>query len=118
MAIHRGEIYFVELGPTRGRELDTKRRPVVVLSIDDINTKPLVVVVVPGGTRPAGKPIYRHEVKVDPSATNGLLQSTIFQCIQIKALDHGRFDRGSIGEMSAEDLQRIENTVRLCLGLP
>ena len=27
MLIQRGEVYFVELGPTRGREIDAKRRP-------------------------------------------------------------------------------------------
>jgi mRNA interferase MazF len=118
MAIRRGELYFVELGPTRGRELDTKRRPVVVLSIDEINRLPLVITVIPGGTRAAGKRVFRHEVEVTPSPANGLKHPTIFQCFQIKALDHSRFDEARVGEMDDEDLRKIEAVVKLCLGLP
>ena len=35
MAIHRGEIYFVNLNPVGGRE-QAGQRPVLVLSIDDL----------------------------------------------------------------------------------
>ncbi len=45
--IRRGEIYFVDLDPIRGRE-QAGRRPVLVLSIDAINRLPLVVTVVIG----------------------------------------------------------------------
>ncbi len=117
MVISRGDVYFVELGPTRGKELDVKRRPVVVVSIDDINSKPLVVTVVPGGTRAADKHLFRHEMKVEPSEENGLSQPTIFQCIQIKALDHSRFDRRRVGVLAAGDLHRLEQAVKVCLGL-
>ena len=47
MAIERGEIYFVNLNPVKGRE-QASRRPVLVLSIDAINRLPLVVTVVVG----------------------------------------------------------------------
>ena len=45
MTIRRGEIYFVNLNPVKGREQSGKR-PVLVLSIDAINKLPLVVTVV------------------------------------------------------------------------
>src|SRR5258708_1439022 len=118
MAISRGDIYFVELGPTRGREIDLKKRPVLVLSTNDINRLPLVVTVIPGGTRKADKPVYRHEVLVQPSATNGLASPTVFQCFQIKAIDKSRFPNRPAGLAAEADLHRIEETVRLCLGLP
>ena len=117
MPILRGEVYFVEVGPTRGTELDLKRRPVAVISINDINVKPLVVVAVPGKTHRPGRKVFRNEVRIEPSATNGLQRPTLFQCFQIKALDHSRFDRGPAGMLSAEELSRIEEGVRLCLGL-
>ena len=117
MAIRRGEIYFVELGPTRGREIDLKRRPVLVLSVDAINSKPLVVTVIPGGTRRAGKRVYDTELQVAPSATNGLSGPTVFQCIQIKAIDHSRFDSPPAGELVPEDIQAVEEKVKACLGL-
>jgi len=45
--IRRGEIYFVDLNPIKGRE-QAGTRPVLVLSIDAINKQPLVVTVVVG----------------------------------------------------------------------
>ena len=50
MAVRRGEIYFVDLNPTKGNE-QTGTRPVLVLSIDAINKLPLVVTVFVGTTR-------------------------------------------------------------------
>ena len=47
MAIHRGEIYFVNLNPVEGRE-QAGQRLVLVLSIDAINKLSLVVTVVVG----------------------------------------------------------------------
>ena len=117
MDIYRGEIYFVELGPTRGKEIDFKKRPVVVLSVNEINQKPLVVAVIPGGTHKVEKPVHRTEVKVEPSPTNGLSVPTIFQCHQIKAIDKSRFVDNPAGILSLMDLRRIEETTKLCLGL-
>ena len=49
MPIERGQVFFVDLDPVMGREIGGQKvRPVVVLSINDINSKPLVVTVVPG----------------------------------------------------------------------
>lgn len=117
MSILRGEVYFVEMGPTRGKELDTKRRPVVVMSINSINEKPLVVTVIPATTHKAGKPVFKNQVRVDPSSENGLLYATLFECTQIKALDHGRFDRDPAGHLSTAHLFDIENTIKRCLGI-
>ena len=47
MTVRRGEVYFVDLNPTAGRE-QAGRRPVVVVSNDTLNARPLVVAVVPG----------------------------------------------------------------------
>jgi mRNA-degrading endonuclease toxin of MazEF toxin-antitoxin module len=118
MPILRSEVYYVELGPSRGRELDLKRRPVVVVSVDDINVKPLVITVIPGTTHRDDKRVFQNQVKVEPSSANGLTGPTRFECVQIKALDHGRFDRGPAGALSAADMSRIEKAMKLCLGLP
>ena len=45
MSVHRGDIYFVNLNPTVGRE-QAGQRPVLVLSVDEINAQPLVVTVI------------------------------------------------------------------------
>ena len=117
MAILRGEVYFVELGPTRGRELDDKRRPVIIVSSNEINRKPLVVVVVPGTSWREGRRVFDTEVKIDSTPENGLTGPTIFQGSQVKALDHSRFDQDPVGEVSPADLAAIEECLRLCLVL-
>lgn len=115
--IRRGEIYFVELGPVCGKEIDDKRRPVLVLSINDLNSKPLVITVVPG-TKAANKPLhFRNAVVVPVTVTNGLACDTIFQCHQLKALDHSRFTSPAVGALAEEHLVLVEDAVRYSLGL-
>lgn len=76
MAIARGEIYFVNLSPVRGRE-QMGTRPVLVLSIDAINQLPLVVTVVVGTKGANLTRDYPTNVRVPP-AESGLPLETVF----------------------------------------
>lgn len=118
MPVERGEIYYVYLDPVFGREQGGyKTRPVAVLSINDINNKPLVVTVVPGTTA-GDKPVhFRNMAVVPPTETNGLAVATIFECHQLRALDKGRFTSRPIGRLSPQHLQLIEDAARFSLGL-
>ncbi|MBC2697548.1 MAG: type II toxin-antitoxin system PemK/MazF family toxin [ANME-2 cluster archaeon] len=115
MSIHRGEIYFVNLNPVKGRE-QAGSRPVLVLSIDAINKQPLVVTVVVGTK---GENISRDfpiNIRVSPE-DSGLPLETVFLCFQIRSLDPKRFPEKPAGKLSDEKLKRIEMVVRHCLGL-
>lgn len=115
MPIHRGEIYFVNLNPVKGRE-QAGSRPVLVLSIDAINKQPLVVTVVVGTK---GENISRDfpiNVRVSPE-DSGLPLETVFLCFQIRSLDPKRFLEKPAGKLSDEKLKMIEMVVRHCLGL-
>ncbi len=114
MPIKRGDIYFVDLDPVVGRELGKKERPVIVLSINDINMKPLVVSVIPGTTTPSQ---FRNTVQVEPGRSNGLKKDTYFQCHQLRALDHTRFNSQRVGVLSAAEITKIESAVKFSLGL-
>jgi mRNA interferase MazF len=118
MPIKRGQVYFVDLDPVVGREIGGhKLRPVVVLSINDINTKPLVVTIVPG-TKAADKEVnYRNVAVVSPSPRNGLSVTTIFMCHQVRAIDHSRFPGRPAERLSPADMIRIEDAVKFSLGL-
>jgi mRNA interferase MazF len=134
MAIERGQIYFVDLGyaidaATVGHPSDPtglqgpvvvgneicKRRPVLVLSINDINNKPLVVTIVPG-TSTLPRRNFDNVAVVQPTRDDGLSCETSFLCHQIRALDHCRF-HAPAGRLSGSDLHRIEEAVRYSLGL-
>jgi mRNA interferase MazF len=115
MAIQRGEIYFVDLDPVQGRE-QAGRRPVLVLSVDAINQLPLVVAVVVGTKGSNVSRDYKTNVRV-PSADSGLPEETVFMCFQLRSLDKGRFPAVPAGRITGKVLQKVEHTVRHCLGL-
>jgi len=87
--ISRGQIYFVNLSPTHGRE-QAGRRPVLVVSADAINRQPLVVTVVVGTDAKNVPRDYPTNVRVMAKET-GLPRDTVFLCFQIRSLDPARF---------------------------
>ena len=89
--IRRGDIYFVDLNPVKGRE-QMGDRPVLVVSSDAINRQPLVVTVVVGTDAKNVPRDYPVNVRAKASET-GLAYDTVFLCFQIRALDPARFIR-------------------------
>jgi mRNA interferase MazF len=116
VSIRRGEVYFVYLDPVVGHE-QGGRRPVVVLSINRINDKPLVVTVVPGTTARDDLKAYRNIVRIEHTAVNGLSAPTVFLCHQLRSLDRSRFSGGAAGSLSGQDIYRIEKSVKYTLGI-
>lgn len=115
MSIQRGDIYFVNLNPVQGRE-QAGQRPVLVLSIDEINRLPLVVTVVVGTKGENIQRDYPTNVRLSP-AESGLQIETVFLCFQIRSLDPRRFPEQPVGRLSEQAMSRIEATTRHCLGL-
>lgn len=111
----RGEIYFVDLDPVIGRE-QFGRRPVLVLSVDELNRLPLVVSVVPGTDGTNVRRDFPSNVRVSASET-GLPTETVFLCLQLRALDHSRFPARRAGQLSAAGMLRVARAVRHCLGV-
>jgi mRNA interferase MazF len=119
--ISRGQIYFVELAPTRGRE-QAGRRPVLVVSADAINRQPLVVTVVVGTDARNVPRDYPTNVRAAAKET-GLALDTVFLCFQIRSLDPARFfdpQRGRpslAGSMPEARMKEIDAALRRTLGL-
>jgi mRNA interferase MazF len=119
--ISRGQIYFVNLDPTRGRE-QAGRRPVLVVSADAINWQPLVVTVIVG-TKSSNVPRdYPTNVRVMARET-GLPYDTLFLCFQLRSLDHSRFldpqthQPNLAGVMPPARMTEVDEALRLVLGL-
>lgn len=115
--IERGDIYFVDLNPTKGRE-QAGRRPVLVVSSDAINRQPLVVTVVVG-TDAANLPRdYPTNVRVTAEET-GLPRDTVFLCFQIRSLDPARFKpmAAPAGKIPPSRMTEIRSAIRLALDL-
>lgn len=115
MAIRRGEIYFVNLNPAKGRE-QAGPRPVLVLSVDSINKLPLVITVIVGTKGENISRDYKTNVRVSPEESDLPLE-TVFLCFQVRSLDAKRFSGNPAGKISGETLKKVEDTVRYCLGL-
>ena len=104
----RGDVYFVELGPTVGRE-QSGRRPVVVISNDTINARPLVITVVPG-TRAIKAPGSPSNVFV-PQGEEGLPHDTMFLTFQAKAIDPSRIRTPTVGTLSAASMDAMSKAL-------
>jgi mRNA interferase MazF len=115
MAIKRGEIYFVNLNPVTGRE-QAGHRPVLVLSVDSINTLPLVITVIVGTKGENISRDYQTNVRVS-SEESGLPMETVFLCFQVRSLDAKRFPKNPAGKLAEEAMNKVEEAVRYCFGL-
>lgn len=107
-AVRRGEVWWVDLDPTRGSEI-RKTRPAVVLTVDALNRVRRTVVVVPLSTGPAPRPPI---VVATASAGAG----SVAVCDQVRAVDKGRLTRCA-GQLTGADLRAVEDGVRAVLGL-
>ena len=118
--IHRGEIYFVNLNPTKGRE-QRGLRPVLVVSVDSINNQPLVVAVVVGTDAKKVPRDYPVNVRLSAEET-GLPRDTVFLCFQIRSLESSRFrnNKGDLhpaGSVQPERMLAVDEALRNVLGL-
>jgi len=118
--IRRGDIYFVNLDPTRGRE-QRGRRPVLVVSVDAINSQPLVVTVVVGTASENVPRDYPVNVRYSAAVT-GLPEDTVFLCFQIRSLDPTRFLDAdgvarSAGFVSEKQMAATDRALKAVLGI-
>ena len=110
----RGEVWLVDMDPTRGQEIK-KKRPVVVLSADPIGSIGLRIVV----------PLTGYKVKHDkypwciPSTKNprnGLSKDSTADAYQVKCVSVERCIH-RMGAVSADTTQQIAEAVALCIDL-
>jgi mRNA interferase MazF len=108
----RGEVWFVDLNPIRGRE-QAGRRPALVISVNPFNHGPAdLVVVIPITSKRKGIPL--HVPVVPPEA--GLKQPSFIKCEDVRSISKERLAQ-RLGTVSRETLAAAEARLRLLLGL-
>ncbi len=107
-SLKRGDVVWVNLDPTVGREIQ-KRRPCVVVSLSVLNERRLTVVVVPLSTGSTPRPPL---VVAAPSAGAG----SNARIDQIRAVDKSRI-LDTTGKLTRADLEQVEQGLRTVLGL-
>jgi mRNA interferase MazF len=110
----RGEIWFVDFNPTKGKEIQ-KIRPAVVISSDYIGKLPLKLVIPITEWQDVFKENIWH-VQLIPSAENGLKKASAVDALQTRSVDVLRFKNkiGSIKDGQLLDiLQALAAVVEL-----
>jgi len=106
--MNRGDIYWVNLDPTQGSEIN-KLRPCVIVSATPINKARRTVVVVPLSTAAKPRPPLVIPIYC-------LDKAAVMVCDQIRAIDKSRLLKLA-GAISAKDLQSLEDGLRQVLFL-
>jgi mRNA interferase MazF len=106
--MNRGDIYWVDLNPTTGSELN-KQRPCVLVGATPINQARRTVVVVPLSTSAKARPPITILVSC-------LGKQVVAVCDQIRTVDKTRLKKMA-GVLSEKDLGALDDGLRqiLCL---
>lgn len=112
-AARQGEVWFVDLEPTRGRE-QAGRRPVLVISVDQLGTGPSeLALVVPLTRTGPPSPLY---VPVEPPE-GGLRERSHAMPEMVRSLWRGRLVE-RWGRVSADTLESVIARVGLLMRPP
>jgi len=108
----RGEVWLVDLNPTRGHE-QTGTRPGLVLSVDLFNHGPAgLVVMLPISTVAKGIPFH---VELNPPE-GGLKQKSFVKCEDVRSVAKDRLLR-RYGMVSLRTMAAVEDRLRILLNL-
>jgi mRNA interferase MazF len=112
--MRRGEVWVVNLNPNRGAEAG-KVRPALILQDTAMTAGGLPTVLVAPLTtqvRPALEPL-----RVRLPARDKLRQSCHVMVDQTRALDRARFGDGPLTTLTADEMQAVERSLRVVLGM-
>ena len=95
--VRRGDVFLVDLNPTRGREIQ-KTRPCVVVSPDELNLNLTTFIVAPLTT---GRHAYPFRVSASFDGKDGHIVLD-----QIRAVDNDRFVK-KLGAVSPTSMSKV-----------
>ena len=108
----RGEVWFLDLNPTQGRE-QAGTRPALVVSVNRFNHGPAeLAVVIPITSRQKGIPMH---VSLAPPE-GGVKRESFIKCEDLRCVSTGRFSR-CWGRVSPSTMRAVEDRLRILMGL-
>lgn len=106
-----GEVWFVNLDPTKGHE-QSGRRPVLILSVDKLNHGPGgLVVVLPITSKDRRIPTH---LRLDPP-TGGVRATSYIKCEEVRCLSKERLGR-LVGNVDSKVMADVQYAVCAILG--
>jgi mRNA interferase MazF len=109
----RGEIWWVDLNPTQGAEIN-KIRPCAIVGADPINRARSTVVVIPLSSSPKPNPPLIVPLPSAPKNAENNTTSAVLD--QIRAVDKHRLKQ-YIKTLSIVDLGKLDSSLRQVLAL-
>jgi len=111
-AVSRGEIWWINLDPTKGAEI-RKQRPGLVISSDRVGRLPTKVIVPLTEWNNSFDSSIWH-VAIEPSATNGLNKKSAADALQIRCVSLERFS-SKVGRATADQIEEVLLAIRAVL---
>lgn len=112
MSFKKGEIYWTDLNPTIGDEIN-KKRPALVVSANYINDHSSIIVICP---------ITNAHAKMSPihillkDGEFGITKDSVVHCGQIRSIDKDRILE-KMGNLDAARMQKVEIGIGYVLGV-
>ena len=108
----RGDVWMLDLDPTRGHE-QAGKRPGLIVSADPLNHGPAgLVIIVPITTRERGIPFH---IRID-SDEGGLRQVSFAKCEDVRSVSADRLMR-RMGRIAPDTMEKVEEGLRILLNL-
>lgn len=104
----QGEVWLIDLDPTKGAEIQ-KKRPAIIVSDDSLGKLPLKVIV-PVTDWKDRYSIAPWMVSVESSVENGLVKKSAADCFQIRSISDERLIR-RLGIVEDKILSEIKNGI-------
>jgi mRNA interferase MazF len=110
----RGEVWWINFSPTRGRE-QRGDRPALIISDDRLNASPAeLVIAIPMTTTRRGVPWH---VEVQPEQAEGLGGTGYVMCDQVQTVSRERLRRHGARPIDSSVLEEVEDRLRILMGL-
>ncbi|HSW93244.1 MAG TPA: type II toxin-antitoxin system PemK/MazF family toxin [Gammaproteobacteria bacterium] len=106
--MNRGDVYWVDLNPAKGSEIN-KKRPCVIVSATPINRARNTVIVIPLSTAAKPRPPIVVQVKCMDKQVSAV-------CDQIRTVDKTRLAEQA-GNLSDHDMDILDDSLRQVLSL-
>ena len=113
MSIRRGDLFYVDLNPTKGSE-QRGRRPVLILQNDIGNEVSPTTIIAPLTTKSFTKE-YPTNVHI-PKGIAGLKENSTILLSQIRTIDKSRFEH-KIGYLPESYMAKVDEAIRVSLEL-
>jgi mRNA interferase MazF len=113
MSVKRGDIFYVDLNPTKGSE-QAGRRPVLVIQNNIGNEAAPTVIIAPLTTKKFSKE-YPTNVHIKKGIAN-LKEESVILLSQIRTIDKNRLER-KVGSLPSVILEAVNEAIKISLGL-